>query len=117
MSDLRAPGEPGRYMPAMDHICGFDGGTNNSPVCGRPASFHLFAGTAEGPGDWTMFACLDHFQQATLLAWDFHEVAAVCDVPGTLWHSEPAQGEGFCFWPEAEAAIHEAVSEPATVTA
>jgi hypothetical protein len=115
MSDLRAPGEPGGYMLDMDQSCGFDGGDNKSPACGKPATIHLFAGTAEGPGEWAMFACSDHFSPARLLAWDFHEVAAVCGVPGTMWQSKGLQGEGFCYWPEVEAAIHEAASE--TVTA
>lgn len=112
MSELRAPGEPGRYMPAMDHICGLDGGDNDSPVCGKRADFHLFAGDPlTGPTDWTMFACLEHFGQAQQLAWDYHEVTAVCDIPGTIWQPKGVQGQGFCYWPEAETAIREAVSE------
>ena len=112
MSGLREAGEPGRYMPVMDHVCGFDGRDSNGPVCGKPAAFHLFAGAPDtGPSDWTMFSCLDHFGQAQFLAWDYHELSAVCDVPGTLWRADTTQGKGFCYWPEAEAAMHEAVAE------
>ena len=111
MSKLRAPGEPGRYMPAMAHICGHDGGANSTPTCGSPAIVHLFAGDPlNGPSDWTMFACDDHVTRAQGLAWDWHPVSAVCDIPGTMWHSSGEQGGGFCYWTEAEAAMHEAVS-------
>lgn len=44
------------------------------------------------------------------LAWDWHNMSGVCDVPGTLWQPGKYQGEGFCFWPEAETAIHEAAA-------
>ena len=110
--NLRAPREPGRYMSVMDQTCGFDGGDNKSPACGKPATIHIYAGTLEGPGDWASFACLDHFPQARLLAWDFHEVAAVCGVPDTMWQAKSYQGEGFCYWPEAETAMHEALIKP-----
>ena len=104
-------------MPTMAHICGYDGGNNDGPACSAPAAIHVYAGSPTGgPGDWGMFACDDHAGQAKLLAWDFHEAGAVCDVPDSMWHAEPIQGAGFCFWPEAEAAIHEAVAEPMDLT-
>lgn len=99
----------------MDHRCGFDGRDSSAPTCGKPAVLHLYAGSPEsGPSDYAMFACDDHANQATVLAWDWHEVSAVCDVPGSMWQAKALQGEGFCYWPEAEAAMHEAVQHQAT---
>lgn len=111
MSNLRAPGEPGRHQPAMQHTCGFDGGDNNNPGCGRPATLHLFAGEPPSTiGDYAMVACDAHSDAATKLAIDWHPIAAVCGVPDALWHFESEQGKGFCFWPAAEEAIREAVA-------
>jgi len=96
----------------MAHICGYDGGSNTNPTCGKPPTFHIFAGTPEsGPSDWATFACDDHLNQAQALAWDWHAISPVCGVPSTMWQAKRMQGEGFCYWPEAEAAIHEAAAE------
>ena len=116
MSKLRSPGEPGRYMRTMDQACGFDGGINTAPVCGKLATYHLFAGSPDrGPADWATFACDEHVNLAQGLAWDWHAVAPVCGVPGGMWQSRARQGEGFCYWPEAEAAIHGSASEPMVI--
>jgi hypothetical protein len=46
-----------------------------------------------------------------VIAYDWHDVSPACHVPGALWQFRNYQGEGFCFWPEAEAVMHEAVAE------
>lgn len=112
MSGLRAPGEPGRHGTAMAHQCGYDGGDDSAPACGKPAQVHLFAGAPDkGPSDYTMMACADHFPKAQPQAWDYHDVGAVCDMPGTIWQSRGVQGAGFCYWPDAEAAMHQGIAE------
>lgn len=112
MSQRRPIGEPGAERPAMENTCGYDAGITNGPHCGRLATLHLFAGSWDkGPGGWSMMACDEHAPVAKPFSWDWHDMSGVCDVPGTLWQSGQYQGEGFCFWPEAEAAIHEAAAE------
>lgn len=114
----RSPGEPGRYLPAGNAVCSYDGGDNGAPVCGQPAVLHLYAGSAEtGPGDFSMTACEDHANTATALAWDWHPFGGVCDMPGTTWQSKSMQGEGFCYWPEVESAMHEQLHAPQEVHA
>ena len=109
---MRPPGEPGRYMPTMDHSCGFDGGDDSAEVCGQAATLHVFAGSPEdGPSDWATFSCSQHSEQAKHLAFDWHDVSAVCDVPGTMWQARTAQGEGFCYWPAAEEAHAEQLEQ------
>lgn len=118
MSKRREPGEPGRYMPAMDLICGHDGGYTDQPVCGKPAVLHLFAGSPEGgPSDWTMLACDQHAEDAKGHAWDYHPIGAVCDVPDSVWQSAITQGDGFCYWSAAEEALAEAIQLPESVNA
>ena len=108
---FRALGEPGRHVVGMDHACGFDGGDNSSPGCGQPATLHLLAGEPPSTiGDYAMHACNEHIETAKKLAIDWHPIANVCGVPDSLWQFESAQGSGFCFWPAAESAIHDAVS-------
>ena len=112
MNDMRAPGEPGRHMPAMDNTCGFDGGDNDNPGCGRPATLHLFAGEPPATiGDYAMLSCDEHAGAAKARAIDWHPLASVCGVPDSVWHFESEQGKGFCFWPFAEEVIHEAMSQ------
>ena len=109
----RKPGEPGRTLPAGGATCSYDGGDNSAPLCGEPATWHLYAGSPEaGPADYSMTACDAHVVMATPLAWDWHPFGGVCDMPGTRWQARSIQGEGFCYWPEAEAAIQEQIHEP-----
>lgn len=103
---------PGRYLPTGDTLCGYDGGSDDVPICGKTATWHLLAGSPEvGPGDYSMTACDDHANRAMELAYDWHEFGGVCDMPGTKWQSRNRQGEGFCYWPEAEAASQEQVNQ------
>jgi hypothetical protein len=61
-----------------------------------------------------MSACPDHVAQAMLIAYDWHDISPACGVPGAMFRSSNRQGEGFCFWPEAEAIMHEELAqEPA----
>lgn len=107
-SGLRPHGVPGRHRSAMDHTCGFDGGDDNAEACGQPATHHLFAGSPDkGPSDWAMSSCDQHLEQAKPLAFDWHEISVVCEVPGTIWQSRNVQGAGFCFWPAEEEAIQQ----------
>jgi hypothetical protein len=100
----------------MDHACGFDGGDNYRPSCGQLATLHLMAGEPPATiGEYAMLACDGHAETAKKLAIDWHPVASVCGVPDSGWHFKSEQGKGFCFWPEAEALIQEAVREPAHV--
>lgn len=109
---IRPPGEPGRHLPAMGHTCGFDGSDNAANTCGQPATHHLYAGSPDtGPSDWSMTACAEHFPLAQPLAFDWHEIGAVCDLPGTMWQARIAQGEGFCYWPAAEEAHTEQLEQ------
>jgi hypothetical protein len=103
-------------MPDMQQTCGFDGGDNNRPACGQPATLHLMAGEPPATiGDYAMHACERHAEVAKKLAIDWHPTAPVCGVPDGMWQFESEQGKGFCFWPEAEKAIHESVKESAHV--
>ena len=116
MSNRRAPGEPGRYQPIMAHQCGYDGGDSSAPTCGQPATHHLWGGAPPDiQHDWVMLACEKHLNAAIKMAWDWHPISAICNVPGTLWQARGIQGKGFCYWPEAEAAMHEAVTEGVAV--
>lgn len=118
MSRFRAPGEPGPYGRAMEHICGFDGGDSAAPPCGAPAVFHHWGGAPpDTRHDWVMLACELHFEAARRMSWDWHPISPVCNVPGTMWQNKSIQGEGFCYWPEAESAIHEAAAAHQTVPA
>jgi hypothetical protein len=111
MSERRPLGVPGAHRPAMENTCGYDAGITGGPHCGKPATYHLTAGSPEaGPSDWAMMACDEHAQPAKPYSWDWHAVSGVCGIPGTLWQPVQYQGNGFCFWPEAEAMMHEAVS-------
>lgn len=113
MSERRAPDAPGTAVPVMSTQCGYDAGITGGPVCPNPATVHLFAGQApDKPSDWAMQACPEHLPQAMLIAYDWHELAPACVAPDAMWNFRNHQGEGFCYWPEAEAAIHEAISEP-----
>ncbi|WP_160665354.1 hypothetical protein [Pseudarthrobacter sp. ATCC 49987] len=104
----RAPDAPGPAVPYMTDTCGHDAGITDGPVCRNRATVHLLAGEApDKPRDWTMSACPDHLPQAMLIAYDWHVVSPACQVPGATWQSGNCQGEGFCFWPEAEAIMHE----------
>ena len=106
----RAPDQPGPAVPYMSGTCGHDAGYSGGPVCKNLATVHLLAGQApDKPGDWTMSACPEHVGIAKLIAFDWHDVSPACEVPGALFHSTERQGEGFCFWPEAEAIMHEVV--------
>jgi hypothetical protein len=99
----------------MDHACGFDGGDNNRPRCGQTATLHLMAGEPPSTiGDYAMLACDNHADAAKIYAIDWHTLAPVCGVPDSMWQFDGKQGEGFCFWPEVEAAIHEAILESHT---
>lgn len=113
----RAPDAPGPAVPYMSDNCGHDAGITNGPVCQNRATVHLLAGQApDKPGDWTMSACPDHMAHAMLIAYDWHDVAPACEVPGAMFHSTGHQGAGFCFWPDAEAVMHEELAkEPAAV--
>lgn len=111
----RLPGEPGAVQASMSQHCGFDGGDASNPVCGAPATNHHWGGAPPDiQHDWVMFSCDTHFDTAADVSWDWHPVSPVCNIPGTKWTPRGIQGEGFCYWPEAEAAMHEAVNqEPA----
>lgn len=116
MSKRRAPGEPGPYRPVMEHACGFDGGDSSVPACGAPATYHAWGGSPpDTQNDWVMLACDAHLGAAIRMAWDWHPISAVCNVPGTRWYAKHIQGEGWCYWPEAEAAMHEAVAEKVAI--
>jgi hypothetical protein len=96
----------------MDNSCGFDGGDNDHPGCGQPATLHLFAGKPPATiGDYAMLACDRHAENAKKLAIDWHPVDPVCGVPDSMWQFKAEQGRGFCFWPYAEKAIHDAASQ------
>lgn len=100
----RPKGEPGPHMPIMSGACGFDNGFDNGKTCGAPATMHLLAGDpATGPKDWTMLACGVHFDVAAQLAFDWHELAAVCEIPDAIWNSLGEQGLGYCEWVEGDA--------------
>ncbi|PRA13312.1 hypothetical protein CQ015_03565 [Arthrobacter sp. MYb221] len=99
----------------MSHECGYDGGDDNAPICGKPSEYHVFAGSpATGPGNYSMHSCATHLFAALTVAFDWHPTALVCGVPGTIWQSKGQQGDGFCYWPEAEKAYAEAL-EPKKV--
>jgi hypothetical protein len=52
-----------------------------------------------------------------LIAYDWHELTPACITPGAMWQFRNHQGEGFCFWPEAVAVMHEELAkEPACAT-
>lgn len=104
-------------MPTGGTACGYDGGDNSNPICGAPAAWHLYAGSPEtGPADFCMTACEEHFPAASHNAWDWHEFGGVCDMPGTMWQSRAHQGEGFCYWPEAESVMLEEASSMQVTT-
>lgn len=112
MSQRRRPGEPGAARPSMENTCGYDAGITGGPRCGKPATWHLTIGSPDtGPADWAAMSCDEHANPVMAHSWDWHQVSAVCDVPGSMWQPGQYQGEGFCFWPEAEAAMHEIASE------
>lgn len=112
----RSPDAPGPALPYMTDTCGHDAGFSGGPVCQNRATVHLIAEQAQDkPGHWGMSACPDHLQQAMLIASDWHDVTPACNVPGGVWQFGNHQGEGFCFWPEAEAILQEELAkEPAT---
>ena len=113
----RAPDAPGVAVPYMTDTCGYDAGISDGPVCKNRATVHLLAGQApDKPGDWSMSACPVHVEAAKLIAFDWHEVSHACGIPGAMFHSGTRQGDGFCYWPEAEAIMHEALNEPAKET-
>jgi hypothetical protein len=58
-------------------------------------------------------ACDQHAPAAKANCWDWHAVSTVCDVPGSMWNPGRYQGEGFCFWPEAEATMQESAVQAA----
>ena len=111
----RAPDAPGPALPYMNDTCGHDAGFSGGPVCQNRATTHLIAGQApDKPSDWAMSACPDHLPQAMLIAFDWHDVSPACNVPGAVWQFGNRQGEGFCFWPDAEAILQEELAkEPA----
>lgn len=110
MSNLRPPGQPGRYMNSMEHTCGFDGGDDSADPCGQPATHHILAGSPEqGPSDWASHACAQHLGIAQGMAFDWHEIAAVCGIPDSIWQSKGMQGDGFCFWPAEVEAMQQEV--------
>ena len=103
----------------MHDKCGYDAGYTGSPVCQNTATVHLWAGQApDKPADWCMQACPEHVPQAMLIAYDWHEMTPACIAPGAMWQFRNHQGEGFCYWPEAEAIMHEELAkEPSCTTA
>lgn len=91
------PGEPQDWG---EHACGYATSTGN---CGQPSTWHLAAGhPPEHYAGYCMQACDEHFPWAQAAALDWHPFAGVCNMPGTKWVFRGRQGEGFCYWPEAE---------------
>lgn len=114
----RSPDAPGAALPCMTGTCGYDAGITGGPVCQNPATVHLWAGQApDKPGDWGMQACPDHLASALVIAYDWHEITPACDVPGSMWQFRNHQGEGFCYWPAVEEAMHADVSSELGVKA
>lgn len=89
-----------RHVDTAAHICGYDGGDEDSPICGAPATHHLIRFTQPHV---TLTACNAHTLTARALTGDWHPITSLCGMPATLWEFGEHQGDSRCVWPEGEA--------------
>lgn len=88
----------GPARPGTELLCGFDGGHDNGPICGVPATVHVWPGTPPDTRmDGIVFACDKHFAVIRPeRIWDYHRIAGACGIPGARWLNGPEQGTGLC---------------------